>query len=510
MVNIDLAFNATQRELENKARTPGSLLRRLKFPDSGIIDHLKAAEIFDQAVALIRRRLTNGEPVVGSETVPFLSDCELEVLQQLSGCEEHKKTVDCSSCFHRKHRTYDGSCNNLDNPLQGASGSPFKRLLKPAYEDGIGLPVGWSGSKPSARQISQKLIAAKQVTGHYRFTHMLMQVGQFLDHDLDLAPIAPSDIVFDISDPNQLSSCDDICKNDAPCFPIPVANDDSRIKRECLPFTRSSAVCGTGVHSLLVGQFGVHREQLNAITSYIDGSQIYGSSEKIGNRLRQLDGSGKLKYGNVTETGKRLLPFDIYPDSPTDCSIGIHAGRSKCFLAGDIRVNEQVGLISIHTIFFREHNRVVDVLAELNPHWNGEKLYHEARRIVIAEWQNVIYSEYLPKILGPDYLGEYTGYRPTTDVTIANGFATAAFRFGHSQIMPLFPRLDSSYDSLPIGALRLQDAFFSPFRIVEEGGIDPLVRGLISSPVKQRLSSQVMNNNLTEALFVQVSLQWKQ
>lgn len=502
---IDVAFNATQRELQNRATSPGSLLRRLKFPDSGIIEHLKAAEIFDQAVAMIRRRLSNGEPVVGSNTIPFLSECELVVLQQLSGCEEHMKVADCSSCFHRKYRTYDGSCNNLDYPIQGASGTPFRRLLKPAYEDGIGLPIGWSGSKPSARHISRTLISAKQVTGSDAFTHMLMQIGQFLDHDIDLAPVAPSDIVFDISDPDQLQSCDDICSNDAPCFPIPVPEDDPRITtRDCLPFTRSSAVCGTGAHSLLVGEQGVHREQVNAITSYMDGSQIYGSTEKIAKRLR-LNETGYLKIGKLTPDGTRLLPFDTYPDSPTDCNTGIHSNRSKCFLAGDIRVNEQVGLISMHTIFFREHNRIVDVLAELNPHWDGERLYQEARRIVVAEWQNIIYTGYLPKILGPDFLGEYDGYNPNTDATIANGFATAAYRFGHSQIMPLFPRLDSNYESLPIGPLKLQDAFFAPFRIIEEGGIDPLLRGLISTPVKRRVSSQLLNNNLTEALFAQVS-----
>ena len=508
---VDAAFNATREELKRKPPTPGSLLRRLKYPDNGIIEHLKAAEIFDQLVTQIRHNLTNGGlSVVTDNQVPYLSECEIEVLQRLSGCEEHNREVDCSDCFHRKYRSFDGTCNNLDHPLWGASEVPFKRLQQPAYEDGLGLPVGWGGGKPSARLISQKLLSTPQVTGHNRYTHMLMQVGQFLDHDLDLAPIIPSDIAFNSSN-NKLVKCDDICDNNAPCFPILVPEDDRRIQSKCLSFTRSSAVCGTGAPSLLLkgNNRGVHREQLNAITSYIDGSQIYGSTNEMAGRLRQYDERGNptgyLKMGVEVSSGRNLLPFDNDPNSQIDCSTGIHKDRSDCFLAGDIRVNEQVGLTSIHTLFYREHNRIVDTLKQLNPRWDGEKLYQEARRIVIAEWQNIIYKEYLPIILGPEYLKNYRGYNSSVDVTIANGFATAAYRFGHSQIMPFFSRLDSNYNQLPIGPLLLQNAFFTPFRILEEGGIDPLIRGLISTPVKLRISTQAMNNNLTEALFAQVS-----
>ena len=513
--NVDAAFNATREELKRKPLTPGSLLRKLKYPDNGIIEHLKAAEIFDQIVARIHHNLTNrGLSVVTDNKIPHLSECEIEVLQRLSGCEEHNRAMNCSDCFHRRYRSYDGTCNNLDHPLWGASEVPFKRLQQPAYEDGLGLPVGWGGGKPSARNISQKLLSTQEVTSHTNYTHMLMQVGQFLDHDLDLAPITPSDIAFDSSiySPNRLVKCEDICENNAPCFPIPVPKDDRRLQRECLSFTRSSAVCGTGAPSLLLKENnrGVHREQLNAITSYIDGSQIYGSTNEMAGRLREYDErgnpTGNLKLGNKTSSGRYLLPFNTDPNSQIDCSTGNHNNRSDCFLAGDIRVNEQVGLISIHTLFFREHNRVVGVLKQLNPHWDGEKLYQEARRIVIAEWQNIIYKEYLPIILGPGYLENYEGYNSSVDATIANGFATAAYRFGHSQIMPFFSRLDSNYNQLPNGTLLLQDAFFAPFRILEEGGIDPLIRGLISTPVKLRKSSQVINNNLTEALFAQVSI----
>ena len=48
----------------------------------------------------------------------------------------------------------------------------------------------------------------------------------------------------------------------------------------------------------------------------------------------------------------------------------------------------------MHTVFMREHNRLVGILAGLNPGWDGDRLYEEARRINIAQYQHIIYKEY--------------------------------------------------------------------------------------------------------------------
>ena len=60
-----------------------------------------------------------------------------------------------------------------------------------------------------------------------------------------------------------------------------------------------------------------------------------------------------------------------------------------------------------HTIWVRQHNRIEQKLHELNPHWNGERLYQETRRITSALWVFTVYNEYLPIIVGPHAMRAY-------------------------------------------------------------------------------------------------------
>ena len=85
-----------------------------------------------------------------------------------------------------------------------------------------------------------------------------------------MSPGTPSDVAFTSG-----AMCSTECTNNAPCFLIPVPNNDPRLTdTECIPFTRSGGVCGTGPSSLLVGSSPYYREQVNAITSFLDASMV--------------------------------------------------------------------------------------------------------------------------------------------------------------------------------------------------------------------------------------------
>jgi peroxidase len=114
------------------------------------------------------------------------------------------------------------------------------------------------------------------------------------------------------------------------------------------------------------------------------------------------------------------------------------------FDKGDSRTNQAPNLAVTQTIFLREHNRLAAELAYLNPHWDDERLYQEARRILIAQMQHITYNEWLPIVIGrakmqelgllPLQQGLNENYYKNLNPSILNEFATAAFRFGHTLV----------------------------------------------------------------------------
>jgi hypothetical protein len=280
---------------------------------------------------------------------------------------------------------------------------------------------------PNVRDISNAVATQSETTANSKgLSDMFWLFGQFIDHDINLTPTNEADVA-NIKVP----------KGDA-------FFDLQNTGTQEMGFNRSVSL-----------ESAEQRIQVNHITAFLDGSNVYGSDKETADKLRTFEG-GKLRMGAAN-----LLPTE----------------DSGQFFAGDVRANEHAGLTSMHTIWAREHNTVADKLASQNPEWSDEKIYQESREWVVAEMQAITYNEFLPALLGGDGVGEYKGYDSNVNPQISNSFATAAYRLGHTMLSPSILRLDEAGNEIEAGHLQLRDAFFQPQNVVESG-VDPILRGM--------------------------------
>ncbi|XP_060128253.1 thyroid peroxidase [Zootoca vivipara] len=442
----------------------------------------------------------------------------LMMITNVSGCLPYMLPPKCpDNCMTRKYRHITGACQNRAHPRWGASNTALARWLPPVYEDGLSQPKGWNYGflhngfpLPSVREVTRNIIEVSNeaVTEDERHSDMITVWGQYISHDLAFTPQS-------VNRPSSLeeADCQLTCENRSPCFPIQVfANDTFSTSLNCLPFYRSSPACATGHQGFLIGNLSVlnPRQQINSLTSFLDASTVYGSTPATENKLRNLTSEEGLLRINMRyfDNGREYLPFVAQVPSP--CAQDPKADkeeRVECFMAGDSRASEVPSLAAMHTLWLREHNRLAKALKKVNPHWSPETVYQEARKIVGALHQIITLRDYIPKIIGPgafnQYIGAYKGYVPTMNPSVSNVFTTAAFRFGHAAIHPVIKRLDVQYQNDPnLPNLQLHEAFFTPWRLIKEGGLDPLLRGTLATAAKLQVQDQLLNEELTKKLFV--------
>ncbi|XP_063882991.1 LOW QUALITY PROTEIN: chorion peroxidase-like [Scylla paramamosain] len=446
--NIEFAFNAGNLEFNrtvtleqilkkrnlslNKTSAPGvhQRLFRRSHPLATIFSEL--GYIMDYCTVVLYQILLQSDDSLLNVTPP-----ELQLLGTVDTCEtrrEREKEGPCDPA--RRYRTINGTCNNIRNPSWGSAFSPLRRIVPANYGDGVmSLRRAQDGKPlPSARLVSATInLNRKSAATCFSFLHLTF--GQFVDHDITSTPVAKGE------GEETIPCCIDEVKNDPrlfhpECAPISIPSDDpfySTWGATCMEFVRSLPAerCQIGP-----------REQVNQITSFLDGSNVYGSTDEDSENLRE--GKGGRLLVQVAKNGENLLPPST--DREDGCNNEEKFMQNEfCFIAGDDRVNEQVMLTLMHTVWVREHNRVAKQLEAQNPSWPDNLLFQEARRIVVAEMQHIVYNEFLPAVLGKELMerlnllpqkdGRKTNsYDPNVSPSIANEFSTAAFRFGHSMI----------------------------------------------------------------------------
>lgn len=191
----------------------------------------------------------------------------LLLVNQVAAEEAHCPVVPQVPCNPRTpYRSYDGTCNNLENPLFGSAMSCVVRLLKPQYEDGMGhFPrlTGVNGNLlPNARVISNEYCADRgifdpNVTAYFPLT------GMVLGPDL-------STVSLPRTNRGPFPCC--VLKEPVPtaCNPISIPSNDpfySQYGETCLNIHRSFQ-CNQCTNET--------REQNNPGTSYLDVTPFYG------------------------------------------------------------------------------------------------------------------------------------------------------------------------------------------------------------------------------------------
>jgi heme peroxidase len=322
----------------------------------------------------------------------------------------------------REFRPIGGSGNNIAKPsLNAVPGSPEIALAPLNFAPGTsnGLIAA-----PNPRTISNVIAGGTGANGQNAQTAdptisaWLYVFGQFVDHDIDLEETPTTSAPINIVIP--------------PGDPVFAAGTTIAMTRD----TRSP----------------VTNTIINTVAGYLDLSQLYGSTAAVAASLRNADGT------LMSSDNGQALP--VVSDS---------------FVTGDPRVMENPELTAITTLFMREHNFWVSSLKSQHPHWTGQQLYNMAKAITTAEYQNIVYQEYLPLLIGP-VIGPYRGYDSTVNAQVTQEFSTAAFRVGHSQVSDTQEGLDNNGNV--VFTEPLAQAFFNTPEMDEANGFDPQLRAI--------------------------------
>ncbi|CAG9809438.1 unnamed protein product [Chironomus riparius] len=377
------------------------------------------------------------------------------------------------NCVTHHYRTLDGSCNNLVNRDWGAAGTKYGRLLPPNYSDGIHAPPkSVTGQElPSARVVSTTVFGRKDVPDP-NHTIVMMQFGQFVAHDMAFTGGS-------LNPP----CCDDgkVSSHESHCFNIPIPVDDpihSSDGVECMKFQRTLT---DKDNELNENESNQPAEQITVVTGFLDLSLIYGNSEKELDSIREYNG-GRLIMEK--RNGKEWPPH--HPNGDNVCYV--ETPGETCYFGGDPRLNQSPDLTILHIFYIREHNRLADILSQLNPNWTDEKVFQEARRINIAQYQYVVYYEWLPLFLGEENMykakmlyykdgSEYVNdYDASVDPAVYNDHSSTAFRYYHSSIEGHLKLMSESRETTE--TLRISNVFLRPRILEKDDNYDSFGRGM--------------------------------
>ncbi|GFS70288.1 dual oxidase [Nephila pilipes] len=369
---------------------------------------------------------------------------------------------------------YDGWYNNLAHPDWGSIDSQLTRKAPPSYTDGVYQMAG--AQRPNARALSQALMKGGDgLASRRNLTVLFTFFGQVAASEVLMAsesgcPIEVQKI--------EVGECDD-------------AFDKDCKGTKLMPFHRALYDHKTGQSP------NSPREQLNQMTSWIDGSFVYSTSEAWVNSMRTFEnGTFRSTDGGFPPRNHERVPLINYPPARY---LGM-LNPERMFLLGDPRIHQNPALLSLGVIFHRWHNVMAERVRSQHPDWTDEDIFQRARRMVIATLQNIALYEYLPVLL-MEPVSSYQGYQPDLHPGVSHVFQSAAFRFGHTLIPPgLYKRnAQCEFRKTVTGypAVRLCSTWWDSEEV--ESGIEELLMGMASQIAERE--DNVLCSDVRDKLF---------
>jgi peroxidase len=222
-----------------------------------------------------------------------------------------------------------------------------------SYADGISKPR----EGPNPRAVSNAFFKRKKEL-FYEHTPLMLGLVEFIMHDITYSQDSITEFIE---------------------VPMP-EDEDSFYKNTTLKVWRTEKVPGTG------NSTDKPRENVNMASTWLDISALYGSTTEVARKLRSFKG-GKLLTQELKTRGAKAkgsyLPFNTM-NVPTRTRPGVPT--EQLFAGGDPRTNEDWIMMSIHTLFLREHNRLCDILVKEHPEYDDERLYQTVRLILSAKF----------------------------------------------------------------------------------------------------------------------------
>lgn len=397
--------------------------------------------------------------------------------------------------FFMDTNAVDGSDNNRRHPSWGAANQPRVRFMPD-----IAAASSSSSTNlllPSARRIMEEVFRKARPLPDKKTSHILLEFGHFLVQDLlgsrnnQTEPLdipcdgTLTDFLFCPVTGLQYYSDDAV---DVVEVEVATGDEEDNVGRLIAPHNISFL---RQAHVMVVDKDGngdgndqvVRRASVNGMTSFLDLSNLYGTTLETVARMRGTAPGGMLE---LDEDG--LIP------------------RDHLYVQG---MNTSPGVFALYVVFMRYHNHVATELKRTTEEnvtagsLSDDEIFLLARQKTIAVYQTFVEEKYLPTLLGYK-LDDYQGYKESVDPSMDEFFAAVSFRYAHTSLSGTVRLLGSDMQPTPYDPLNVRDTFKQAAEtgndilslVKEKGGVEPFLRGLTITAAKGHDASFVDDVNI--------------